>query len=893
MAKLFASKFNLDSLPDPVKPGATPEQASNIRIEPIEQKPLETQALNAQLRTVDNQKANISTSDEILEKQGVRKSAAAQYVSSTKVEPFGTTPVEQGSTTIKPPQPVADKTSDIAIKPVDVGSKIADPKIEVSKVDQGSKITNPNTIVQKIQPGDKITNPNTVIKPIVVGDRITNPNTIVNQVKEGDKITNPNITPIPVKAGELITDPNTVIKKVDVGAKITNPNIQPLQVKETDITKSIPNNTLGIGTTNLFPKTISLKNRLDQPGLGTTKHLPEYLLSDQNTGALTIKNPRVSAKVSETNVQKIQYENFVLKQGGVEDLFKGIVSTINPTKFGTQVTNQGSVEIKNIQTTQKKTSLVKIEKIVPGERTINPKIQIDRVQPGERTFDPNTKITPIVAGERTIDPNTKITPVVAGDRTTNPDTNITPIVAGDRTTDPKLKIDPVVAGDRITDPKLKIDPVVPGTRTFDPKLKIDPVVPGERTIDPKTKVNPVVVGSKIIDPLIIIPLVVPGERTFDPKTIIHPIKPGSRTVIPKVRLRLFDEVDDKLFYTQEPDRYYSDVLLSAGSIGLSGTRLDITDPYNRIPDFVSKDRTKDKTNLLNKYSGPGTYVIKNSGELVEPQDSALFGLKKSVDDPNGGNPTLDAKDYEGNFTFKDVKFPPNNYGSAGLPDSYQALSYDQIRARRRETKYRDLDFTVSDAPNVLDPWRQRLGMPATGADTINKNVNSTARDLVTIKIHSPRDKATLQFRSYLKNFSDSYTANHTDVNYVGRPDTLKVFKGTTRQLTLAFTVPVMSADELQVVYQKLEKLVKISMMGKVNGAYMQGPFLKLTVGGWCHETPVLAGSLKYETNPLEYSWDIQHEVPQIVEVSMDFVALADNKGNGFLESGTYIQYGGA
>ena len=68
--------------------------------------------------------------------------------------------------------------------------------------------------------------------------------------------------------------------------------------------------------------------------------------------------------------------------------------------------------------------------------------------------------------------------------------------------------------------------------------------------------------------------------------------------------------------------------------------------------------------------------------------------------------------------------------------------------------------------------------------------------------------------------------------------------------------------------------------------------MKLTVGGWCKETPVVLGSLKYDTNPTEYTWDILKEVPQIVDVSLDCTALSDNTGAGFYSDGVFIQYGG-
>lgn len=843
----------------------------NIRVEPVEPIDINTQRLNARFRDIDSQKNAMSTSDEILESQGVSKSSAEQYVSKTKTEPFGEKPVEQGSTNIKPPANIEDKISPVDIKRIDQGSMITDPKVEISKIDQGSKIINPNTEVQKIQPGDRIVDPNTIIKPIAVGDRITdpktvitpvavgerttnpntvinpvavgdrttNPNTVIPKVEPGDRITDPKTTVIPaktdeftvnpntvinkVKDGDRIVDPNTVIKKVNADEKIVNPNIQPQESKEIDPSKSIPNNTKGVGVTKLFPKTISLKNRLEQANLGTTRHLPEYILSDQNTGVLTIKNPKVIEKTSNITIQKIQYENFVLNQGGVEDMFKGITSFINPVKYGDREVNQGSIEIKNNQKFVEKTSPVEIKKVAVGERTIDPKTKITKVQPGERTIDPNTKIQTITPGERT------------------------------------------------TDPKTEVKLVEPGERTVDPKLEIKPIVAGERTVDPK----------------LVIPLVESGDRTVDPKTIVRPVEPGERTTIVENRLYLFPQVDNKVFFTQEPAIFVNvfDIFPSDGMIPFTGDIIvppPIYDslaifPGTQIPQFVDTIGVA----YVNSYGIGSKYSVDNTTSPLK-----IAGEKET--------PMLERQYNVGSSTVvenREVVFPPAQYGDPNLPGGYRLLNYGEIQRRRTDNPNRGLDFSYEDRSGGLQPINQRLGMPDKGADTINTSYDATANDLVMVKLRSRRDDLTLQFRSYIKSFSDNYTANYTDVNYVGRPDTLKVFKGTVRQISLAFTLPVMSADELKVVYQKLNALVRTATMGKKGAAYMQGPFLLLTVGGWCKETPIIVNSLKYDTQPLEYTWDIIHEVPQIIDISLDCIALADNTGEGTYSDGTFIQYG--
>ncbi len=348
-------------------------------------------------------------------------------------------------------------------------------------------------------------------------------------------------------------------------------HLQPQLVRPVDPNVSIPNNTVGIGATTLFPRTISLKNRLEQGKLGTTKHLPEFILSDLNTGVIDITSKGIVDKTSQVDVQRLNYEKTVLKQGGVETILKNIVSITNPTKFGQNDVEQGSVTIKNLQTQIEKVSPVEIKKVKVGERIVDPKLEIPKIQPGDRTTDPKTKINPIVPGERTTDPKTKVVVVKPGERTTNPDTKIVPVVPGERTTDPEIKVNIVNPNERIIDPKIEVKLVDPGEKITDPKLVIPLVVPGERTTDPQLEIKPVVPGERTTDPQLEIPLVEPGDRTFNPQTVVRPVEPGERTTIVENRLFLFPQTDDKIFYTQEPEVFVNtyDIFPSDGYIPLT------------------------------------------------------------------------------------------------------------------------------------------------------------------------------------------------------------------------------------------------------------------------------------------------------------------------------------
>lgn len=299
------------------------------------------------------------------------------------------------------------------------------------------------------------------------------------------------------------------------------------------------------------------------------------------------------------------------------------------------------------------------------------------------------------------------------------------------------------------------------------------------------------------------------------------------------------------------------------------------------------------TSYSNYYDDLSTYSSLNT---ASPNQSPLGQAGERADDPTKN------LSYESDNTILQTFSPskpvnnnellrPSHTGGTGtttLRGDYRALSYPEIVAKRTSSERPTKDFTVG-TPSELETWRVRLGMPDDGSgDTLYKNNNATASDLVKVKIGS------LQFRGYITAFSDSYTPNFADVNYIGRPDTLKVYKTTTRSISLAFKVAAFSDKDLKGIYNKVEALVKSTTMAGATsggGQYLLGPMTRLTVGNWITNAPIVVSALKLDTNPTEYTWDINHEVPHIIDVSLDCTVLASNNDKPFTTDGTYITYG--
>lgn len=260
-----------------------------------------------------------------------------------------------------------------------------------------------------------------------------------------------------------------------------------------------------------------------------------------------------------------------------------------------------------------------------------------------------------------------------------------------------------------------------------------------------------------------------------------------------------------------------------------------------------------------------------------------------------------------------VSFPPSQ-GEPGQGSlaAYRVLSYGQIRQRAsKSSPIPQPDFRTELDPNI----KPSKSVESRGVGQDGKD------DFVTIVIRSLTGGGSISFRAYMTAFTDSWSPSWKDINYVGRQDTLKAFTGATRSGGLSLKIASFNKQELRDCYSKLNKLTKIAAVGKssavssgppigavlqggalasntdIHGGgtvnYLTGPVCTITVGKWLVDTPCVFNSLKYDVQALDYSWDIDEQMPQVVDLSMDFTILGDVKGRPLnASSNDYFGYRG-
>ena len=206
----------------------------------------------------------------------------------------------------------------------------------------------------------------------------------------------------------------------------------------------------------------------------------------------------------------------------------------------------------------------------------------------------------------------------------------------------------------------------------------------------------------------------------------------------------------------------------------------------------------------------------------------------------------------------------------------------------------------SQKGNIISYTQGKLdlvtGQPIGAVDKINaqpiykskyvKQTDVAKNDLVKFRIGAVlRDgkKVFMHFRAFIDQFSDSYGAKWSGIQYMGRGEEFYKYGGFSRKISLSYTVAAQSKPEIMEQYKKLNFLASTLAPDYGDSGYMGGVLTTLTLGGWCYELPGFIDSLTLDI-PQESPWEIGindsgesdptvQEMPHICKVTMNFTPI--------------------
>jgi hypothetical protein len=113
----------------------------------------------------------------------------------------------------------------------------------------------------------------------------------------------------------------------------------------------------------------------------------------------------------------------------------------------------------------------------------------------------------------------------------------------------------------------------------------------------------------------------------------------------------------------------------------------------------------------------------------------------------------------------------------------------------------------------------------------------------------------MHFRAFLGPISDSYNADWSGFNYLGRGEKFYTYGGFDRKISLSWIVAAQSKEELIPMYKKLNYLASTLAPDYSPAGYMRGNLVQLTIGGYLYEQPGFITGLTYEMGE-DSPWEI-------------------------------------
>jgi len=132
-------------------------------------------------------------------------------------------------------------------------------------------------------------------------------------------------------------------------------------------------------------------------------------------------------------------------------------------------------------------------------------------------------------------------------------------------------------------------------------------------------------------------------------------------------------------------------------------------------------------------------------------------------------------------------------------------------------------------------------------------------------------KKYIHFRAFIDSFSDSYSAEWKNLEYMGRGEKFYKYGGFDRDISMAFTAVAQSKDELSVMYDKLNFLASSlapEYLDTITSGYMTGNIAYLTIGRYIIDQPGIIRGFTFDI-PEETPWEIESskQLPHMIKVT--------------------------
>jgi len=212
-------------------------------------------------------------------------------------------------------------------------------------------------------------------------------------------------------------------------------------------------------------------------------------------------------------------------------------------------------------------------------------------------------------------------------------------------------------------------------------------------------------------------------------------------------------------------------------------------------------------------------------------------------------------------------------------DALKIASANQISRLEGKSKVRSLGDASS--PSSVHK-NDVLGMVKLGNDVSDKvnlqpygNTPGEVEDFVKFQFYDKVNKKYIVFRATVNGLTDSISPEWASEKYIGRADSVHVYKGAERSLSFGFTIAPKSKQEMVTLWEKLNYLTGLTYPS-YNNNKMVSPWIEFTFGDMYNKVPGIIENLSYSV-PDNAPYEIDNfQLPKVIEATMGFKYIGNH-----------------
>jgi len=239
-------------------------------------------------------------------------------------------------------------------------------------------------------------------------------------------------------------------------------------------------------------------------------------------------------------------------------------------------------------------------------------------------------------------------------------------------------------------------------------------------------------------------------------------------------------------------------------------------------------------------------------------------------------------------------YEKTNTSPRALQDKVDGLDTDSAKIKSTQASWKNTnkikamgDASLLTKLDVSDEENTTIGVHKVGTeghhgDKVNilpygnKEIYpSGEKDLVKFQFYDKVNKKFIVFRATVSGLTDTISPEWASEKYIGRADSVHVYKGAERSLSFGFTIAPTTKQELFTLWEKLNYLTGLTYP-TYNNARMVAPWIEFTFGHMYKGVPGFIESLSYSI-PDNAPYEIDGiELPKVIEATMGFKYVGKN-----------------